>query len=273
MKSHNEAAFLVDAHVHYYGCYDLGEFLEYAVVNFCSGARELGLAREKPSFLLLAETVNHHYFRQFRDTDARESLGQWSFRKTAEDCSLVACRDGCAELVVISGRQIVTQENLEVLAVGTTLEFPEGLPLEYLLNLILESGALPVVPWGFGKWWFRRGHVVAKMLRSTQGRNVFLGDNSGRPWIGPRPKLFALAQSRGIAILPGSDPLPFPSQLRKVGAYGFALEAKIDYNKPTECLNSALCRNRKQPPTYGQLERLGSFCNAQVQGQIRKLRS
>lgn len=53
----------------------------------------------------------------------------------------------------MAGRQIVTAEKLEVLALGTDLDIDDGRPIREVLSLVTENGGLPVIPWGAGKWW------------------------------------------------------------------------------------------------------------------------
>ena len=33
-------------------------------------------------------------------------------------------------------------------------EFADGRPIPDVLAAVAEAGAIPVIPWGFGKWWF-----------------------------------------------------------------------------------------------------------------------
>ena len=82
-------------------------------------------------------------------------------------------------LVLVAGRQIQTLEGLEALALGTDSEFPDGLELTAALAEVRASGALAVLPWGFGKWWFRRGQLARKAIDSAAANEFFLGDNRG----------------------------------------------------------------------------------------------
>ncbi|MGH7564403.1 MAG: hypothetical protein ACREK5_08265, partial [Gemmatimonadota bacterium] len=81
---------------------------------------------------------------------------------------------------------------------------------------------------------------------------LFLGDNGNRPRLSPRPALFREAEARGMGVLPGSDPLPFPAHVRNLGRYGFALAAELERGAPAEELKRILRRGRPSPPPVGR---------------------
>ena len=70
---------------------------------------------------------------------------------------------------------------------------------------------------GLRKWWYRRGNLVDHFLKSPQASEIFLGDNGGRLRFGPRPRLFRVAEPRGIRVLPGSDPFPLDTDVKRDG--------------------------------------------------------
>ena len=183
---------------------------------------------------------------------------------------MIATRDGDDELVLIAGRQVVTAERLEVLALGCDSEFEDGTSLRRAIELVRDSGALAVIPWGFGKWWFGRGAILGGYLRAAETDGLFLGDNAGRLGLAPAPGLFRFARRAGIPILPGSDTFPMESESRGVGGYGFALDCELDLTWPAEGLKQALRSLRHQPPTFGRLESLGRFCRNQFLIHARK---
>ena len=264
---------LVDSHVHFHTCFRKDSFFEAASTNFRLGAQQLRLTKRSTGCLLFSETSKDQYFRQFQATSGISATHKWTFHATAEDCSLIVQGNENQRLIVIAGRQIETEENLEVLALGYAGEFPNGLTLEETVRRTVDSGALAVIPWGFGKWWFRRGKVLRQFLKSRNLKNVFLGDNSGRPRLGGWPRFFTLAESEGMLILPGSDPLPFPNQVKKPGSYGFLLEGELDEQRPFEGLKRLLQQKTSQPRMFGRPESLHNFFVSQSRIQILKLRS
>lgn len=91
----------------------------------------------------------------------------------------MARRSGRKRLILIAGRQIITQESLEVLAIGTLGEFDDGQSLEKTVELISSRGAVAILPWAFGKWWFKRGERVRDFIQKYNGERLFVGDNAG----------------------------------------------------------------------------------------------
>ena len=81
-------------------------------------------------------------------------------------------------LYVIAGRQIITRERLEVLALCTAKEFADGEEVETVLDKVRRAGGLPVLPWGAGKWWGTRGRIVTELLRKGQGESLRCGPSA-----------------------------------------------------------------------------------------------
>jgi hypothetical protein len=152
-----------------------------------------------------------------------------------------------------------SREGLEVLALATREEFPDGLPFSDALTRVRWSGAVTVLPWGFGKWWLYRGALVEGAIRRTAGPGLFLGDQAGRPQSAVRPRLFREAEARGIPVLPGTDPLPLPEHATRAGSYGFVLE-----RGSAEGLKEALGSLSSQPRTFGRRASLAGFCRDQL---------
>lgn len=264
----------IDAHVHFHSIFPPHRFLNAACDNF---KRRFHRGRTDESWvgvLLLADPSSQHTIALLR---AATTVGDWTLEPTEDECAWLALRNGRPRLVLVAGRQIETEERLEVLALATNDTFQEGESIDKTLRHICLAGAIPVVPWGFGKWSFQRGAIVEKLLRSlsagdlTFDREVFLGDNGGRARMLGSPRLFALAADLGVRILPGSDPLPLAWHVEKAGSYGFALSASCDELKPATQLKTLLRTNRSQPPSYGGLQPAGVFVRNQVAMQLRKI--
>jgi hypothetical protein len=261
---------LVDAHVHFYPSFDEARFFDSALANVRRGAAGLGLPEDTPGWLLLTETSRDHVFKALAERANGAPSRGWTFQPTAEAGSLIACTDGRAALGLVAGRQIVTREGLEVLALGTTVMFPDGAGLGETLQRVSAADALPVLPWGFGKWLSGRGALVEEQIRSSKRNGLFLGDNGGRPRFRPPPRLLAMAEAHGLVVLPGSDPLPLPSQEERVAGFGFVLEGPIASDRPAESLKARLRALKRSPPPYGQVARLVPFVRSQIYMQLRK---
>lgn len=264
---------LVDAHVHLYSCFDLPRCFDSAWHHFEAAAGSDRFA----GLLLLSETWRDQAFRELAALgDAGQSLesaagGRWEVRRTGEPESLELLGEGRRRLFLIAGRQVQTAEGLEVLVIGSLSAAADGVPLRDVVEQARAADALPVIPWGFGKWWGRRGKLLALYLSEPEGE-LFLGDNGGRPVGYGEPSHFERARSRGIRILPGSDPLPLSSQAERAGSYGFAFEGRIDPARPCLSLKAQIREDRFAPQPFGLKERPLRFARHQILMQIRKQR-
>ena len=258
---------LVDAHVHFHHCFDRDAFLDAALANFRRGAEELGIAGSFLGCLLLAEMTGERALQRLRSGEA----GKWSFEPTAEPSSLIARRSTDGErLLVIAGRQVRTREGLEILALLSNEEFPDGLAFRDALARVRWSGAVPVLPWGFGKWWFYRGALIEALLRRPEPKWLFLGDNGGRPQWGGAPPLLREAEKRGVHVLPGSDPLPLPEHAARAGSYGFLMQNGVEERHPAAELRRWLRDLTEQPPIFGGCQSLTRFCRDQLALRLRR---
>lgn len=275
MTTHSQtplpASLLIDSHVHFHACFERDAFLDSALENFQRGAAELGLTRPVTGCLMLAESAGERYFLRWQRGEDGVKFGAWEFEPTADPAALIARRRSDGErLMLFAGRQVRSREGLEVLALATTEEFPDGLPFDDALARVRWSGALTVIPWGFGKWWFYRGALVEKVVCRSERPGLCLGDNAGRPEIAGHPRLFREAEARGIPVLPGSDPLPLPAHGDRAGSYGFLLEEGFDPLQPAQSLRRTLRTLVSAPRAYGRLRDLAGFCQDQIALRLRR---
>ena len=255
--------FLIDGHVHFYPGFDRDLFLDNALANFRRAADSLRASTEYAGWLLFAESAGMNYFRRFRDAAGR-TAAHWRFERTGEEASLIARRDVDARLLLVAGRQIVTAEGLEVLALCCDSEMDDGQPLPAVVRTASGLDAIVVLPWAFGKWWYRRGNLVDHFLKSPQASEIFLGDNGGRLRFGPRPRLFRVAEPRGIRVLPGSDPFPLDTDVKRTGSYGFVIDGTIERSRPAASLKRLLRDGVTHPLPYGNLIGMTEFCRNQL---------
>jgi hypothetical protein len=268
------SALMIDAHVHLHDCYAPQRFLDHAADNFERAARERGW-EAVPGVLLLTESAGTDWFGRLAAA-ARGSadlpLGAWAVAATPDDTVLLA-RSGAQRLLLVAGRQVVSREGLEVLLLGTRAFVQDRLPIREVLAEGERLGALRVIPWGAGKWLFRRGRLLSELIEAARpGDGFFLGDGAGRPAFWNAPRQFAAAERRGIRVLPGTDPLPFPAQVSRPGSYGFRLDAPADLTGPAEAIKAALRSPDARLTPFGRHERLGPFIRYQVAMQRRKRR-
>ena len=116
---------------------------------------------------MLTESQAAHFFLEWQEQAALKDSGlkegdyhRWIFQKTNEPCTLLTKRAD-RELLVVAGRQVVTLENLEILVLGTNRKLQDGLSIEKTMKLARTEGLIHVIPWGAGKWLFKRGRILA----------------------------------------------------------------------------------------------------------------
>lgn len=245
-----------DGHVHMYDCYDLEMFFAEAFKNFSAAGAKLQSTSSPSYFMLLAEAAGFHYFKklQQRAKDAGNyPPAPWRVEESGEACSLYVFHDDfpSMRLVLAAGRQLITKEKLELLALMTDQDFEDGMSLEKGVVEVNRAGGLAVCPWGAGKWLGNRGKVLRAYIMN-KSEDLYLGDSGGRPSLWPRPALF----KEGVVaakLLSGSDPLPLGGEERRVGQFG----AYIDCDSPKEhsvtFLKNQLKKDEIELKGYGKL--------------------
>lgn len=266
------SATLVDAHSHLHACFELEAFLDGAWRAFGRAAAELGRTLDC-GVLLLAQTAGDERFERLAAGDAPPGAtpggkSGWSIARTGEPESLVARRADGARILLVCGRQLRTAEGLELLALATCARFADGQPIAAALRGIEAAGAVPVLPWGVGKWTGVRGRVVAGLIDAGRP-GLACGDNANRPRLWPEPALLRRARGRGLRVLPGSDPLPLPSEAGRAGRFGLALEGPLDADLPAQDLARRLADPRTPIVPYGRLESPWRFARNQALLRLR----
>lgn len=261
----------VDTHVHLQRCFELDLFLDSAAVNFRSAAVALGAGQPYRAVLCLTEGMGVQAFDRLQQLAADHSGADgWSFAGTRESISLIAGHRNLGSLIVIAGRQIRCAEGVEVLALGSRQQFNDGMALAAAIEHIHADGAVPVLPWGFGKWTGRRGRVIRQIMENHLHGGLCLGDNSGRPSFWTEPAEFALARRLGLKVLPGSDPLPFPAEVTRVASYGLAVDGQLGDAMPARDLLEILSDPSVEVRPFGKREQPLRFLRNQLAMQFVK---
>ncbi len=272
----NTPLILIDTHVHMYDCFELSSFLESAYTNCRNQAKIQQHHGPFLGVLLFTESAWDQWFQRIRSfADLNQTISQsmttnWSFHRTDEDFTLFARSTEGAQLLIVAGRQIVTKEKFEVLALMTSQTFEDGKLIQKSIEAVKKSGGIPVIPWAFGKWWGTRGKILTQLMNSSDMHNVFLGDNSGRPGFLPYPPQFTLAEKQGIRIYPGSDPLPLASEFWRPCSVGLSLSGEVDKANPGASLSHILQNSRTPMTPYFQHESFCRFIRNQVALKMEK---
>ena len=261
-KSHQPI--LLDTHVHVYDCFDIDTFLDSAWQNFHS---QVGNQATFTGVLLLTESNHYNWFQTLLSAQTGRHLrrsGGWTFYPTAENVSFRAVDGQGRMLYLIAGRQIVTAEKLEVLALISDRTFPDGLSAMETIKAIQAAGGIAALPWGVGKWVGKRGELITRLLQQKDLSPIFLGDNSGRPQFWIRPRHFSQADQQGRPILLGTDPLPLHSEVSRPGSFGLMLTGEWDSNEPGNSVKASLLNPTTSWQPYGSLETPWRFVRNQT---------
>ena len=252
----------VDGHVHFYRLDRVGPTLDAASANFQAAA---GRVEGALGAILLTQAANDRVFEQLATTPV---VGGWSLAPARDEPGTLIARQGSISLAIVCGRQVRAADGLEVLALGTREVFPDGLPFAEAVARVQRSGALTVVPWGFGKWLGRRGRRMEAVLDSMGCSALCVGDNGSRLGFTGVPAQLRVFEGRGFRVLPGTDPFPFGGDCRRVGSFGFMAEAGFDEVAPWRRLREWLLGRTDSPKPYGRACGPGRFVVNQVGIQV-----
>ncbi len=264
---------LADAHVHVYPTYDPTRVFQTGIDNLESlwiqmtegGSSLADTGESHVKVFFLTERFDCHFFRELADQGSDRLDGSFQVENAAEPAALSLLRNGTVAAYLVAGRQIVTRERVELLALTTDSEIPEGMSVDDSIRAIQAASGVPVVNWAPGKWFFNRGRIVANLVANRQPDALLLGDTTLRPVGWTEPRLMRQGREHGFKVVAGSDPLPFEGEEQWVGRYGIAVEGKFDPRKPTTSIREMLLSD------ISPITPIGSRCSArQVADRLRK---
>ena len=252
----------IDGHVHFHSQAAVGPTLDAAAKNFRAAG---GPSEGWLGGILLTQASGERVFELLKPSTA---IAGWTLTAVQEEPETLIARQGSSSLAVICGRQVRSTEGLEVLALGTREVFRDGLPFDQAVEAVRRSGALTVIPWGFGKWLGERGKRVKKTLDLLGTQGLFVGDNGSRLGLFGQPALVRASEQRGFRVLPGTDPFPFAGGYRKVGSFGFIAELNPAESAPWHGLRAWLMEQAVSPEPYGRASGPFEFVFNQVGIQV-----
>ena len=268
-----ETKLIVDGHVHFYSCYDPDKFFDMAVKNMDNMYSSIYPGDDKfTKILLFTEGKDNDYFSRFKTNGNLGKQYKYNFENTKEDNSLILTKNNQHLCYILAGRQIVTRENLEVLSIASNQKIEDGLPIDEVIQRLLNRKEIAVLAWGVGKWFLKRGRLIRDTIKKYQSPLLFIGDNSARPSFWSKPKLYNLAEKHNIGILGGSDPLPFSEESGRVGTFGFVIEGDFQLNKPAESFRNILISNNNNISLCGHQDNAISFLKRQTKMLFKKYR-
>lgn len=234
---------LIDAHVHLYPQYVLTRAYRHGAQNMMHAFRKKNHADPDHPVLvwLLTERSDCNILDSIKQNP--DCFGEDVLIHSLEDRKVVLVKhDGTPDLYILAGRQIVSSDGLEVLALCTDIQIQDRQrSTADLIDAVNGAGGVPVLNWAPGKWFFSRGKIVQNLIQQTDDLARFLiGDTPLRHTLWPQPGLMRTAVQKGFHLIAGSDPLPFPCEERMIGSYGAAVEGSFDPSKPVASILSLL---------------------------------
>ena len=210
---------LLDTHLHLYPSYDLPRAINQLLDSSADRGEQISRGA------CLAERHDCQYFKRLRDGDIK--LDDFELDCPEEnELRLTRNKDGLS-LNLLPGRQVITRENIEILALACPEMIDDGQPALDVIFQLNQLKRIPVLTWSPGKWFGQRGELVTRLITELDKQDFLIGDTTLRPYGWLTPRLMKRAQQIGFTVVAGSDPLPFSGEESWLGAYYTVVESKI----------------------------------------------
>jgi hypothetical protein len=233
---------VADTHVHVYRRYDAAAALHHGIHNLTALARRCGEDHGLDETLLalfLVEAEGCQFFGGLLQGEFDDRLPGWSVEVVGDEGAVWVGSAGTERVLLVAGRQLVTRDRLEVLALATSAEPPRDLELEETIEAVHAAGGVPVLSWAPGKWSFQRGERVAMVVEKYSPAQLLIGDSSLRARAS-EPEIMRRARQRGFKVVGGSDPLPIGGEERILGSYGACWQGEVERDSPLSSLRRML---------------------------------
>jgi len=206
--------YAIDTHLHIYPFYSLHQ----ALATLMDNLRKHDAQAIKVG--CLTERYDCDVYRQLASDPGEAVTSAFDIQPSMSGHSLkITSRLSGEVLHLLPGQQIITVENLEVLSLNCPTRVEEGLPANQTIRNVLQSGGVPVIAYGFGKWLGKRGKIVNQLIDEFDPGELAIGDTTMRPYGWGTPVAFRRARQKGMKILHGSDPLPFGGEEIRPASY------------------------------------------------------
>ena len=173
------------------------------------------------------------------------------------------------KIIFIAGRQVITKQGLEVLALFNDVQYEDGVDIQTIIEKINDNEGIAVLPWGVGKWLGKRGSIITNLLDTNTPEKFAIADISARPALWPLPDQFKLASTSGYSFLYGTDPLPLKSDQSRIASAGMTMELSSDESQAISELKSALLK-QTDVETYGKRVSAYRFIKDQLMLRLNK---
>ncbi|MDZ7721342.1 MAG: hypothetical protein U5R06_00595 [candidate division KSB1 bacterium] len=256
------ASIIIDSHVHLYPVFSIENALQSSIQNFMSLEKNIPDS-EKGALCriwLLTERSDMHVFQTLLDLDS-STFSAGPGRNN--ECVYIYDNDTCV-LTVFPGRQLITADRLEICALGCKIDLPDAhLSTRETILTVQNEGGIAAVNWAPGKWFGKRGKIVAALFDHFSPSELLISDTTMRPAVWPTPRLIKKARKQGFQMLCGSDPLPFKGEEKWLGTYCTVTRGTWNDENPKQSLRKLLLHPDFPLKTYGTRSGLWSFTKRQ----------
>ncbi len=209
---------ILDTHLHLYPVYDLSRAFNQLL------DRSAHLGDQVSRAACLAERHDCQYFKQLLEGEIK--LSGFNVEQVVENEIRLTRDSDQLSLNLLPGRQVITRENIEILALSCPEMIADGQPALDVIFQLNQLNRIPVIAWSPGKWFGERGKLVKRLITELDRQDFLIGDTTLRPYGWGIPGLMKQAQQLGFAVIAGSDPLPFSGEENWLGAYYTVIESE-----------------------------------------------
>ena len=227
-----------DGHLHVYPAWKLSAALRALFANLarCTPSSEPAPVRVG----LLADHAACCGYRGRIGQPRLKQVDEFILQPTNEAGAMIVRDEDRVLGYVLAGRQVVTAERLEVLSLAADFDVADGMPLDRTLAAIRDNGGAPVLSWAPNLWAGDRGRLVRKTIETCAPADFLLGDSSLRPSGWPEPTELRFGRTRGFRVVRGTDALPLPGELRRIGACATLVHGPWNPAQPVTSLRHLL---------------------------------
>jgi hypothetical protein len=226
--------FVIDTHVHFYDVFSAVGFLSSAHRNLRN------ICPEAERGIVMVDRLKNP-----TRSDLLLALKKELPNAVIEDHDeVVLFKYNEEKLWIFAGAQRVSTERLEVLSLFNGDVTSKALSTVELLEEVIGTNGLGVLPWSPGKWTGKRRKVLHTTCDhfSLSEPSIFLGDITQRPNF--LPPLLKQAQAwNACGVLAGSDPLPLKQDVNTIGSY--AVICEVPENKGGTEISTAVQNLKK----------------------------
>jgi len=227
----NTCRLWIDSHVHIYPIFSLNTSLDSAIHAFKRETSQYNASnfsnnKIKNIYVLClneCEKEKAHYRISQLPQNMTSHSAHWIISKLS--FGLFMAKKGADEIYLYLGRQRVSKEGIELLTLGNSKINSGDLNLTLGELIKRYSNAIPVLPWGFGKWIGMRGKIVSDCISDPElNKDLWVGDSRTRPKLWFYVPQFNMAFNKGVPRFAGSDPLPLKDQEKQICLFGNMFE-------------------------------------------------